>query len=88
MAVTTLMTADELLLMPEDGWRYQLVNGELQKMSPSGAEHVAVAAQIIWSLMARIVSAGFTPRKAASESTATPTRSSHPTQRSSPVRAV
>ena len=52
MTTTTLTTADELLRMPRDGWRYQLVEGELQKMSPSGAEHVAVAAQIIGSLTA------------------------------------
>ena len=50
MTVTTLMTADELLRMPRDGWRYQLVEGELQKMSPSGWEHIRVAAQIIGSL--------------------------------------
>lgn len=36
---TRLMTADELLHMPEDGSRYELVQGELRKMSPAGEEH-------------------------------------------------
>ncbi|HEV8433475.1 MAG TPA: Uma2 family endonuclease [Thermoanaerobaculia bacterium] len=52
MTVTTLMTADELLRLPDDGWRYELVRGELRKMSPSGARHARVAAQIIGSLIA------------------------------------
>jgi Uma2 family endonuclease len=33
------MTADELLALPDDGWRYELVRGELQKMSPAGGRH-------------------------------------------------
>ena len=52
MTVTTFMTADELLRLPDDGWRYELVRGELRKMSPSGARHARVAAQIIGSLIA------------------------------------
>ncbi len=41
-----LVTADELFLMPRDGFRYELVKGELRKMSPSGSEHVIVIARI------------------------------------------
>ena len=33
------MTADELLRMPDDGFRYELVRGELLRMSPTGDEH-------------------------------------------------
>lgn len=33
------MTADELLMMPKDGYRYELVKGELQQMVPAGGEH-------------------------------------------------
>jgi Uma2 family endonuclease len=54
MAVATQMTADELLRLPDDGWRYELVRGELRKMSPSGARHGRVAAQIIASLVAYV----------------------------------
>ena len=39
---TKLMTADELFVMPRDGFRYELVKGELRKMSPAGGEHGAV----------------------------------------------
>jgi Uma2 family endonuclease len=35
----TLMTADQLLRMPNDGWRYELVAGELRRMAPAGGEH-------------------------------------------------
>ncbi|MEK6375990.1 MAG: Uma2 family endonuclease [Acidobacteriota bacterium] len=45
------MTADELLRLPDDGWRYELVRGELRKMSPSGARHGRVAARIVASLL-------------------------------------
>ena len=31
MSVTTLITADELLRMPDDGCRYELVAGEIKK---------------------------------------------------------
>ena len=41
------MTADELLGLADDGWRYELVRGELKRMSPSGARHGEVAARII-----------------------------------------
>jgi Uma2 family endonuclease len=34
-----LMTADELLVMPSDGNRYELIKGELRKMSPAGSQH-------------------------------------------------
>lgn len=54
MTVVTSMTADELLRLPRDGWRYELVEGELRKMSPSGARHGRVAAEIVWSLMAQM----------------------------------
>ena len=34
MTTTDLITADELLQMKDDGFRYELVRGELIKMSP------------------------------------------------------
>src|SRR5947209_6603269 len=50
MAVGTLMTTDELLQLPRDGWRYELVRGELRKMSSLGAQHGRIAARIIIKL--------------------------------------
>jgi Uma2 family endonuclease len=38
----TLATADELLMLPDDGFRYELVKGELRRMPPAGSEHGAV----------------------------------------------
>ncbi len=45
---TTLQrsTANELFEMPDDGFRYELVKGELRKMSPSGGEHGVVVVNI------------------------------------------
>ena len=33
------VTADDLLHMPDDGWRYELVRGVLRKMTPAGGKH-------------------------------------------------
>jgi len=43
----TLVTADELLAMPDDGWRYELRAGELIRMSPTGAEHGDIAGEFL-----------------------------------------
>ena len=45
---TTLQrsTANELFEMPDDGFRYELVKGELRRMSPSGSEHGAIVINI------------------------------------------
>lgn len=47
---TKLVTAEELLDMPDDGYRYELVRGELIKMAPAGAEHGGIAADVGASL--------------------------------------
>lgn len=54
MTVTTLMTADELLRMPDDGYRYELVQGELRKMSPAGSRHSMLAMRIGASLLVHV----------------------------------
>jgi Uma2 family endonuclease len=38
-ATVRTMTAEELFMMPEDGFLYELVKGELRKMSLPGSEH-------------------------------------------------
>ena len=43
---TKLVTAEELLNMPDDGWRYELVRGELKKMAPPGVYHAKSATRI------------------------------------------
>jgi Uma2 family endonuclease len=46
MGTITLFTADQLLLMPDDGYRYELIAGELRKMSPAGWKHGFVAGRL------------------------------------------
>ena len=47
MATQTLITADELLGMPDDGKRYELIEGELIEMAPAGFRHTNIGARII-----------------------------------------
>lgn len=46
-AEPVLMTAEELLRLPEDEWRYELVDGRLVRMSPTGREHGRVAMTLL-----------------------------------------
>ena len=41
-----LMTAEELFNMPDDGYRYELVRGELRKMAPPGTYHGKSATRV------------------------------------------
>ena len=41
-----LITAEELLRMPDDGYRYELVRGELRKMAPAGHIHGRIAINV------------------------------------------
>jgi Uma2 family endonuclease len=38
-ATMTLVTAEELMRMPDDGYRYELIKGEVLRMPPTGGEH-------------------------------------------------
>jgi len=40
------VTAEELLRKPDDGFRYELVRGELRKMPPAGSEHGYIAMRL------------------------------------------
>ena len=50
VAKSQLVTAEELLDMPDDGYRYELVRGELRKMAPAGSGHSASGVEISTSL--------------------------------------
>jgi Uma2 family endonuclease len=52
------MTADELLAMPGDGIRRELVAGELREMSPAGGEHGEVGMRLSWRLAQHVESQG------------------------------
>jgi Uma2 family endonuclease len=40
------ITAEDLLRMPDDGFRYELVRGELRKMTPAGHQHGRIAINV------------------------------------------
>jgi len=48
-------TAAALLQMPDDGFRYELVRGELRKMSPAGHQHGKIAAILTGSLFHHVI---------------------------------
>ena len=50
-ATPKLMTADELLRLPDDGQRHELIAGELRTMSPTGEEHGGIVANLTASLV-------------------------------------
>jgi Uma2 family endonuclease len=43
-STTQNLTAEQLFQMPDDGFRYELVKGELKKMTPAGFKHGAIVA--------------------------------------------
>lgn len=45
-AIIQPMTAEDLLQMPDDGFRYELLRGELKKMAPASHEHGRIAINI------------------------------------------
>lgn len=47
MATTRMATVDDLLAIDDDGYQYELVNGEIRRMSPAGGEASALAAGIL-----------------------------------------
>ena len=50
VTTTRLMTAEELLNLPDDGFRYELIRGKLRKRLPAGQNHGKYASHISISL--------------------------------------
>lgn len=48
------VTAEELLLTPDDGLRRELVCGEVRTMAPAGSVHGRVAVNVTWSLTGHV----------------------------------
>jgi Uma2 family endonuclease len=54
MTTTKLVTAEDLWRMPDDGYRYDLIKGELIRMTPPGEEHGQVSMDLggsVWSFV-------------------------------------
>ena len=58
MSTIVRLTADDLLTMPDDGRRYELIDGELVEMAPSSEDHSWIGALFVGYLVAHVV-----PRK-------------------------
>lgn len=56
---TTRMTPDDLLRMPDDGWRYELIDGELHRRSANGLTEGGVAATLLYRLSTAVRAGGF-----------------------------
>jgi Uma2 family endonuclease len=48
--LSQLFTAEDLLRLPDDGFRYELVRGELRKMASAGHRHGRIAINVTLSL--------------------------------------
>jgi Uma2 family endonuclease len=48
--MTRTLTIDEFEQLPDDGFRYELVHGELVRMAPTGEAHGDIGRQLIWLL--------------------------------------
>lgn len=55
---TTATTAEELLRVPDDGHRYELIHGRLHRMSPAGYRHGRVANRIAHRLTLHVEANG------------------------------
>ena len=49
-----LMTADELIVMPDDAYRYELLWGELHRMAPPDADHAGFLTDVAAALNAHV----------------------------------
>ena len=52
------ITADEVFLLPDDGYRYELVKGEVRKMTPEGFGHGVIVANLTAPLLQHVKSHG------------------------------
>src|SRR5262245_917574 len=49
-----LVTAAELSRLPADGFRYELIEGELRRMTPAGYRHGLVTMRFAWRLASHV----------------------------------
>jgi Uma2 family endonuclease len=54
MATKPAATEADLLRMPDDGWKYELVDGEVRRLSPAGGPHGRIATELIFRLVAHV----------------------------------
>lgn len=55
MAATShTATEADLLRMPDDGWKYELVDGEIRRLSPAGGRHGLISAELVTRLKTHV----------------------------------
>lgn len=54
MAATSRLTPDDLLRMPDDGFQYELIEGELQRMAPDNMEHGGIGDNVAFPLSGHV----------------------------------
>lgn len=57
-AKPVLVTAEELLALPDDEWRYELVEGRLVRMPPTGDRHNRTSARLFGAVYGFVTSRG------------------------------
>jgi Uma2 family endonuclease len=57
-AEPVLMTAEELLHLTDDEWRYELVDGRLVRMSPTGRRHGRIVMRLLAAVHAFVTEQG------------------------------
>jgi Uma2 family endonuclease len=55
MATTMQATVDDVLRLSAAGERYELIDGELVPMSPTGSKHAAIEGRIAWVLNSYVI---------------------------------
>ena len=58
MVTTKPTTAEDLLAMPDDGWRYELIEGVLHRMPPAGGEHGEIETELVFHLRLYVTARG------------------------------
>lgn len=58
MVTTKRATAEELALLPDDGWRHELIEGVLVRMPPAGGEHGEAESEFVRHFGNLVVPAG------------------------------
>jgi Uma2 family endonuclease len=54
MAATRVITDEELLALPRDGSKYEVVDGELVRMSPGGWPHERIISRLVARIQAHV----------------------------------
>lgn len=58
MVTTKLMTVEEFMALPDDGWQYELIEGVPHRMPSAGREHGEIETEFIFQLRTHVATQG------------------------------